>query len=252
MRAAVLEEDRNLQTWKRVVELSLEVLLKQWSSFWHLFGTQVACVAIRMDKSTNWLDDLSESIRLRNEIECAPFETVYMAHKDLWERAGYLESLRVSAKHNIAIIQHEAGDLLNKADYETAVKVALRKLDNVASLLEPYGRSNGGPQNINLSKIIYDQRKQISTLEEELLMAKRQISDAFSSLASAQEREAKQLRTNEELATQLSHHQQRLLGQDALIERLQKENAELTARIITEKNKSAEQLDEMNRLLSKR
>jgi chromosome segregation ATPase len=198
-----------------------------------------------------WLDTVLQRVQARNEVESEPFFRVCKSHQDLWLKVVYLDSVRVAAKHSIAIIEHETSELLSRNDSESAVRNVAAKFPAIHSELQPYlaaGQEGHRGPAINLSKIIYEQRKHIAKLGEELKMAKSQISEAFSSLASVQENGKK----NDELLEQVRQLEAKLAERDKTVATLQTENAELTTRIITEKNKSAKQLDEMNELLSGR
>jgi chromosome segregation ATPase len=201
--------------------------------------------------ASGWLDSVLHRVQVRNEVESEPFLRVCKSHQDLWAKAVYLDSVRIAAKHNIAILEHESSEQLNRNDSESAVRNVLAKFSVIHGELQPFRAADKearkGPV-INLSKTIYEQRKLISNLEEELKMAKSQISEAFSSLASVQESGKK----SDELQEQVRQLETRLAERDKTVASLQAENAELTTRIITEKNKSAKQLDEMNELLAGR
>ena len=197
-----------------------------------------------------WLATAHELILQRNKRESAPFLEVYTANATLFKKCVYLESVRVATKHSLAILEHETADLLNKGELEQTIKNVTSKFQHIHQELQSYHNRNTNKSLTNLSKVIYDQRKHISNLEEEIRMAKTQITDAFTTLASTQEQNTIQTAQNIQLQEEISLLHAKLAEQEARIDKLQTENESLTDRIITEKNKSAQQLDEMNKLLS--
>jgi predicted nucleic acid-binding Zn-ribbon protein len=200
---------------------------------------------------TAWLDIVLERTRCRNEAESGLHEKILRSNRGLWQKFVYLESCRVSAKHNIAVLEHETADTITRGDFELAARNAAKKIGSIANELQPYGR-RPGKQQVSLSKTIYDQRKFIGKLEEELRLARGQISETFNSLAAAQEAAAVSTSDSDELRRRVVALEESLSKREEELAIAHAENKDLTLRIITEKNKSAAELDEMNKLLHRK
>lgn len=201
--------------------------------------------------SANWLDIVTERINERNRKETEPFQLIYQSNYELWKKAVYLDSSRIAAKHNLAILEHETADLIGKGELDQTVRNFTRRCHILHTELKAYNSTgrNIVDNDINLSRVIYDQKKIIAKKDEELKVAKTQLSESYSSFAKFEEDHRSEVKRISELETQVTGLESALLDKDKMIENLLAENKHLTERIISEKNKSASQIDEMNELL---
>jgi len=203
--------------------------------------------------SANWLDLVADRVSERNRKETEPFRLIYQSNYELWKKAVYLDSSRIAAKHNLAILEHETSDLVGKGDLEQTVRNFTRRCHILHTELKSYNSTgqNVVENDINLSRVIYDQKKTIAKKDEELRVAKSQLSESYSTFAKFEEDHQSEMERIKELEGQVNHLESSLVDKDKVIENLLAENKHLTERIISEKNKSASQMDEMNQLLSR-
>lgn len=199
---------------------------------------------------SSWLHVVRERIRERNVRECDPFKRIYTSNKHLWEKCTYLDSLRVSTKHNLALLEHESSDIAAKGDIEHAFRHCSKKLTAVYTELKPFNFDKGKIEQ-NLIKTIIDQRKLMNNQEEEIKMAKVHMSEAFNTIAKREEERLLQEKLVHDMEEELRFLRNAVAEKDRAIAVLKTENTDLTGRIITEKNKSAKEFDEMNKLLSR-
>lgn len=200
-----------------------------------------------------WLDVIAERVKERNIGESEPFKAIYQSNYELWKKCVFLDSSRIAAKHNLAILEHETADSVGKGDFEQSIRNFTRRCHILHTELKAYnvnGR-DASFQGINLRKIIYDQKQLLVNKDEELRMAKSQLSELYSKFAQLEEEhrsDSKRIINLESNATDL---EATLLEKSKIVEDLLAENRNLTERIITEKNKSASQMDEMHQLLTR-
>lgn len=203
--------------------------------------------------STSWLDVIAERVIDRNLKESEPFQLIYQSNYELWKKAVYLDSSRIAAKHNLAILEHETSDLVARGEFDQSVRNFTRRCHILHTELRPYNTTGGiiVESDLNLSRVIYDQKKTIAKKDEELKVAKTQLSELYSTFAKYEEDHQSEVKRIVDLEGQVSNLESALADKEKLIESLLAENKHLTERIVSEKNKSASQIDEMNQLLSR-
>lgn len=201
--------------------------------------------------SKDWLTVIHERLRARNDKESRPFVSIYTSNKHLWDKSNYLDAVRVSAKHNLALLEHETSDNIAKGDYEQAVRHCTKRITAIHSELRPFNGRGKEKNEQNLSKTILDQRKLISNQEEEMKVAKLHLAESFDTIAKYEEGRAHLTKTVADLEEELRFLRSTLVDKESMVATLKADNADLTLRIITEKNKSAKEMDEMNKLLSR-
>ena len=200
--------------------------------------------------SPNWLRVIHLRVKERNARECKPVEDIYKSNNHFWEKSNYLDSMRISTKHSLAILSWETSDMVNKGDIENAAANIAKKLQTLHADLRDYHNRDSTSIGVNLSKVIYDQRKLISNQQEEIKIAKQQTADSFNREAKLEEQYQAELKLRVELEQKVNNLQREIVERDQTIQSLTSENTQLTSRIITEKNKSAKEIDEMNKLLT--
>lgn len=204
--------------------------------------------------SNNWLDVVSRRVEERNLKESEPFNVIYQSNYELWKKCVYLDSSRIAAKHNLAILEHETADSVGKGEFEQSVRNFTRRCHILHTELKAY--KNAGSESttlhgINLSRVICDQKKQLANKDEELQMAKSQLSESYSKFAQFEEDRGADRKRISELESRAMELETALVEKNKMVETLIAENKSLTERIITEKNKSASQMDEMHQLFAR-
>jgi hypothetical protein len=190
-----------------------------------------------------WAQVVLENLRRRNKVQVEPFTAIYQSNIKLWYEHSRLKSLLKDVKHQFAIVQHETADLLTSAGTDssaTAVDKLKFKLAQIQIELREKGNleSNERKMKTDLSKKVRDQGKLIADQTEELKMAKSELSTAHEMAALHRE----ELRIEKNSATAVKDE---LLNVRKMFHNMEVENTELIARILFEKSKTAQAMNDM-------
>ena len=124
-------------------------------------------------------DSLFNQIRSRNELQTYPYSEIYNSSYHLWLKYTRLDAQREELRHQLALIEHEGAELINKGDSSLAIDHFKKRL---AGLQIYHNNSEDAPHNVpltNLSRTIYDQKKLISHQNEELKLMKSELNAAI-------------------------------------------------------------------------
>ena len=91
--------------------------------------------------NSNWLDTIAQRVDERNEKESEPFKAIYRSNYELWKKCVFLDSSRISAKHNLAILEHETADSVGKGDFEQSVRNFTRRCHILHNELKAYNNN---------------------------------------------------------------------------------------------------------------
>lgn len=190
----------------------------------------------------HWNIILLSRVQQRNREQTEPFTAIYASNTKLWYEHARLRSLLTDSKHQLSLIQHEVTELGATAK----PAVAVDKLDAVKgklSQLQQDLRERGGIDDserkirYDLTKRVRDQEKLLANQVEELKVVKQELSSAHHTIS--------QLAT--ELTTEKKSSQAvfaELESLRTLRTTLENENAQLISRILAEKAKTAEEMNE--------
>jgi hypothetical protein len=192
--------------------------------------------------ANHWSSILLSRVQQRNREQTEPFTAIYTSNTKLWYEHARLRSLLTDSKHQLSLIQHEVTELGAVAK----PPVAVDKLDAVKarlSQLQQDLRERGGIDDserkikYDLTKRVRDQEKLLSNQVEELNIVKQELSSAHHTMS--------------QLATELSAEKKsseavfaELASLRALRTTLENENAQLISRILADKAKTAEEMNE--------
>lgn len=195
------------------------------------------------ENDQGWADVVLENLKRRNNSQVEPFSAIYQSNTKLWYEHARLQSLLKDVKHQFAIVQHETADLFSSSCSDgssTAVDKLKLKLSQIQIELRERGNleSSERKAKIDLSKKVRDQAKLIADQSEELKMAKGELSSAHE--------------TNTFLTEEIKlERNSGILVKDEienirkLFHNLEKENAQLIERILLEKGKTAQAMNDM-------
>ena len=199
-------------------------------------------VSLAATESDNWAHTILRNLNDRNKHQVDPFIAIFQSNSKLWYEHARLQSLLKDVKHQFAIVQHEAAELLTmpSSDSATAVDKLKLKLAQIQIELREKGNleSNERKQKVDLSKKVRDQMKLLADQFEELKMAKSELSSAHEMTAYL--REDVRIEKNAALAVK-----DELENVRKLFRKLEEENTQLIERIITEKSKTAQAMNDM-------
>lgn len=191
----------------------------------------------------DWSKVVLQNLKERNKLQIEPLIAIYQSNTKLWYEHSRLQSLLKDVKHQFATVQHETAELLTSLGTDSsagAVEKLKCKLAQIQVELREKGNleSNERKMKIDLSKKVRDQGKLIADQSEELKMAKSELSSSHEMTAFLREEirveKSSSLIVNSELNNVRS-----------MFHKLEQENAELIERILSEKVKTAQAMNDM-------
>ena len=194
-------------------------------------------------KPDDWAIKFLQDLQNRNKVQTEPFVSIYQSNSRLWYEHARLQSLLKDVKHQFATVHHETAELLTslKTDSSAAAIDKLKlKLTQIQVELREKGNleSNERKSKTDLSKIVRDQARLITNQTEELKMAKTELSSALEMVAFLREE------INAEKVSALIVTEE-ITNLRKMFRKLEEENAQLIERIILEKNKTAQAMNDM-------
>ncbi len=120
-----------------------------------------------------------KQIQERNQIQTAPHTEIYTAFHSLWLKFTLVDTNREEVKHQLAVLEHETVDYVNKHEFGQAVDNFRKKLE----LLQPFHTGDSSSNKVklkatNLSRTIYDQKMLLKNQNEEMKMLKVELNNA--------------------------------------------------------------------------
>jgi hypothetical protein len=137
------------------------------------------------------LVDIEAKVDQRNAIQAQPIQDVYLAYEDILKKVILYEKQRDSLRHKLCLMEYELHELVQKEEYLPAVNYVKRKFSSLQSDLACYTTNTS--ININstsdteslfdLAKLVHDQKKLITNLQEEVQLAKSEYKQALEHIA---------------------------------------------------------------------
>jgi Autophagy protein 16 (ATG16) len=198
--------------------------------------------AERMDASS-WATVALARLRERNKVQTDPFVDIFQSHTNLWYENARIKSLLSDVKHQLAIVQHETVDaiLATSSDVPNPMLENLKlKLSQVQCDLREKGSLDESEKKkrIDLSKKVRDQEKLISDQKEEIMIAKTELASSLTRISELEEDLRIEKGSCKAVAAELESVRE-------LYRKEQAENQQLLERILLEKMKTAEAMNEM-------
>ena len=191
----------------------------------------------------DWSRTLLQRLKQRNRVQVEPLLAIYQSNTKLWYEHARLQSLLKDVKHQFAIVQHETSELLTSLGTDSSVGVAEKlelKLAQIQIELREKGNleSNERKMKIDLSKKVRDQVKLIANQFDELKMAKTELSASHEMMAFLRE----EIRIEKSSSSIVNDELDNVRN---LYHKLELENAQLIERILLEKSKTAQAMNDM-------
>lgn len=194
-------------------------------------------------KTDDWAQIVLQNLKHRNKVQVEPFSAIYQSNTKLWYEHARLQSLLKDTKHQFATVQHETSELFRSLGTDSSAsavdKLKLRLAQIQIDLREKGNlESNESKIKIDLSKKVRDQGKLIADQSEELKMAKGELSAAHEMMTFLAE-EAKLEKKSCIAVTE------EVVNLRKLLSNLEQENSNLIERILLEKSKTAQAMNDM-------
>lgn len=209
--------------------------------------TVAGCPALpsgrELEAGEEWAQVIYRNLKERNRIQVEPFASIYQSNTKLWYEHNRLQSLLKDVKHQFATVQHETADLFVYPGLETSVfKVDKLKigLAQIQTDLREKGNleSSERRMKVDLSKKVRDQQKLIADQSEELKMAKGELCSSHEMLSLMSEEVKVERNSGKAVKDELENVRK-------LFHKLEAENAQLIERILIEKGKTAQAMNDM-------
>lgn len=198
----------------------------------------------------SWLDEAILKLKERDARCCDPYKEVYENYDKLFERYWMVEKSRAIARHRIILLEHEFHELLAKRDLKLAIEKFKKGIQAAQQdLIPPELSANTNQPILNLSKEVYEKNVLIQRQSEEIASLKTSLQTQSLELDSTRN-EVELLRISmKEKDDQLNQLHVMMNSMEDLVRSLKDDKNELTERLITEKEKAAIQINEMNTML---
>jgi DNA repair exonuclease SbcCD ATPase subunit len=192
---------------------------------------------------TSWAKVALSRLRERNKVQTDPFVDIFQSHTNLWYENARMKSLLSDIKHQLAIVQHETVDAIIASASEGSnpmLENLKLKLSQVQSDLREKGTLDESEKKkrIDLSKKVRDQEKLIGDQREEIVIAKTELASALSRISELEEDIRIEKGSSKAVAAELESVRE-------LYRKEQAENQQLLERILLEKMKTAEAMNDM-------
>jgi hypothetical protein len=201
---------------------------------------------------SNWLEDLENEIVKRNQEETYPFVFIYNEYNNLWKRFVKIENARETSKHLLHTLEHDVHEHIQKKDYHQGLVSVNGRIETIQTYMQQIDHSKIDFTNHNINKLVFEQKRLLQHQTEEIVVAKKSLQESID-LRVQLENELKALREERiERETYISKLSESNLQQEKLVQTLRHENENLTSRLIEEKQKTANQINEMNQLIERK
>lgn len=175
-------------------------------------------------------------------------------NKNLFTEVSRLQRQQTDSKRHISIVQHEAAQLLclpQNADSALIVENIKVRLGNLQSELREthFTESQEKKARLNLSKKVGEQTKLIANQDEEIRLAKDELSAAREKILELEAMLTLEKNSAAMVTEELIHVRTLIADAETKARTLETENASLVERILTEKRKTADDMNEMNSIV---
>ncbi len=199
---------------------------------------------------STWLDGTLIKLQERNARETEPFRQIHANYQQLFHRYIEVENCRAIARHKAIMVEYEFQEALTQKDFKLAVdrfKKSIRSIQQ--DLLPPELMSYTSQRQLTLSKDLLEKTSLLQKKDEENLKLKELVENQVEELKSTRSELEICKSTLKEKELQLNEMQNMISSMEDLIRDLRSEKHELTERMISEKEKAAIQINELNSML---
>eukprot|EP01038_Epipyxis_sp_PR26KG_P007425 gene7425-10118_t len=207
---------------------------------------------INKSNPTNWIAECCQRLKIRNNSKIlTSYEDVISSHNLLYNKSAVLDNRRVTLKHISMGLEREMSES-DKFSYSSteAISMIRTKLESIFKELEPWNNNDNEKPSYELSKMLYESKKLIKNQNNEILVAKNELNKTIEQLLELQQQHDIDMQTISMYKSTLGETLDDMSSKDKRIRILEEENEKLIHRILSEKNKSADELNEMNKMIS--
>lgn len=136
-----------------------------------------------MAEMPDWERLLHRRIVERNEREFCTVEHSYAHDEQIWRKFVALDNQRDTFKHSLSLLEYEISQLVLKGEPDSALDHCRKRLETLNRELLPVELIEQETKQVNLSKVIFDQRQLLKDQVDELMVAKSEMQRAMGEAA---------------------------------------------------------------------
>jgi chromosome segregation ATPase len=198
-----------------------------------------------------------QRLKKRNSIQTEPFRKIFQSNSKLFFEYGRLQKQQNDMKRQVAVLQNETAELLNKMTSTSPSESAnfVEKMKSKLATIQNELREKQSTElqerklRLDLSKTVRDQKKLLADVNEELVVAKTELASARMEIMNLSTQFENEKRSSDVLKAELDHLRELCATAEKRQHELEIENKQLIDRILVEKKKTADEINEMNHLV---
>ena len=202
----------------------------------------------------DWLNFSISELKKRNKVQANPYLDIYTAYTRLWKDQQNLTRQHLILQNQVANLQHEIQEELNRDDIAPSIDRLRITLTTIQEDIK--NRNKSAIDNVRgraeLEQQLEDQNKYIFDLQDELRTLKTELETSRESIRTLEMHAANLSNSMVALRLELQSVRSIVAESEAKTRRLEVENAELVNRIVIDKEKNANELNEMNKIVSRK
>ena len=223
--------------------------------------------------SSSWLDNILLKLKSRNKLHHN--NVIYNEYYCQWKNNIHYENQYNMIQYDLALLEHETSEYIKKNNYQLAITNMNHHISFLSNELKILYNNNSPSSlqsssssattsattsaaasatlsektSINFNKIVFDQKINSLLKEEEIKVIKNELNLLTNKYTNINEELTISKQLNQELTLEIEDCYHRLKEKDELILKLSNDNKILTDRIMLEKEKNINELNEMNKIL---
>jgi len=225
--------------------------------------------------SSSWLDNILLKLKSRNQLHHN--NVIYNEYYCQWKNNIHYENQYNMIQYDLALLEHETSDYIKKDNYQLAITNMNHHISFLSNELKTLYNNNSPSltsslqsssaattsaaasvtasatlsekTSINFNKMVFDQKINSLLKEEEIKVIKNELNLLTNKYTNINEELTISKQLNQELTLEIEDCYHRLKEKDELILKLSNDNEILTDRIMLEKEKNINELNEMNKIL---
>jgi hypothetical protein len=201
----------------------------------------------------NWFEESYRQLSERNSIQTLPYVEIFKSHEILSKKLKFCEANRKTLSHQVSILMVESTEQEKAGNVKQLIENFKSSLNSIHSTLsrdyDEMSSSYLKTPPTNLTKIIFDQRILIADQVEEIKLFKTEKIIGFEKQVELEAQLKQERELVQKLQCEIEEIRNNITNYKSNIETLQKENTDLINRIMSEKNRTADELNQMNLLI---
>lgn len=206
---------------------------------------------LKLDNIFEWEADAEALLQERNRAQTLPFRGIYTSHVALVKKHTRLQHKHTEIRNLVAILQYEIQDAINNDRTETLLDDIKSKLSSIQEDLSSRSTKDYDDIKIriDLNKTIKNQSHLIKDLKEETSTIKAELAEAHENIVTLTEEVDTKNKVIATLQEEVESLRTKYQEADDTVRHLKKENEVFAERLMQEKDKNVQAMNEMNDML---